>query len=272
MIVRRLLLLVGVSIATLAGERAHGDDTHWLTHAAFRNDVLSSLDRPVDDAGFTHDNVFSLRRITGDVGFGGSFLHRWLTSRVDRRRWDQVELLALAEHRWSRLVVIGRLGPVLGGNFGGRRLQNGWHELTGWGPTLEEGLQSDYPDARRAGVLAGGRARVAWTHAAGRFALEGATHLDGQLALHTGVSSGELGGRGTIAIRHLALHVEAAISRYRVSDPMLALPGGYRDGFQLEWRAGLQLRWSRFALGYEYRANEGGSGEPVGVVAFSSRR
>ena len=42
----------------------------WHTYAAFRNDVFTELDPPIDDLGFTHDNVFSLRRQRGDTTFG----------------------------------------------------------------------------------------------------------------------------------------------------------------------------------------------------------
>jgi hypothetical protein len=30
----------------------------------------------------------------------------------------------------------------------------------------------------------------------------------------------------------------------------------------------VEVAWSRYRLSYEYRANEGGSGEPIGVLAF----
>lgn len=253
----------------LMGETARADDdAHWLTYAAIRNDVFTDLQPPIDDAGFTHDTVVSLRREHAGLTFGGSILDRWITSREDQRRWDQLELLALGEYAWPhRISTVARLGPTFGGNFGGRALQSGWHGLTGTGPTLDQGLQSDYPDHRRAGIVAGGGARADVGSELGGYGV-----VDGQLALGGGVTAFQIAVGGRAAWRHLVTHVELAVSRYHVADPNLGLPGGYGRGFQLEWRAGIDVRWSRFQLGYEYRANEGGSGEPIGVIAFQSRR
>ena len=247
----------------------------WTTYAALRNDAFTDLTPPLDDQGFTHDNVVSIVRAHGELGFGGRVMHRWLTADRDDRRWDQLELTALVEW-WPpiattrlRVDTQGRLGPTLGGNFGGRYLQNGWHEISGTGPTLDSGqLADDYPGERRIGLLAGARGR-------GRFGderLHGYAILDGQLGLGGGVSTMETAIGGQASTRRLGFHVEIAVTRYRVTDALLALPGGYGAGWQLEWRAGFHVAWSRFRIAYQYRANEGGSGEPIGVIAFESVR
>jgi hypothetical protein len=246
-----------------------GSADAWETYAAFRNDVFTDLTPPIDDAGFTHDNVFALRRRRGDTAFGGGFVDRWITSRADRHRWDELDVLAFAERTFPHDVAVeARLGPSFGGNLGGRWMQNAWHGLTGTGPTIDEGLQNLYEGDRHAGVIAGVRARGSIGDAYRAYAI-----ADGQVAIGAGVTSIELGGGGAARLgEHVALHAELAATRYHVADPNLALPGGYGFGWQLEWRLGIDVRFSRFALGYEYRDNEGGSREPIGVVAFRSRR
>ncbi len=265
-------------------------EPRWLTYAAFRNDVFTELDPPIDDVGFTHDNVLVLRRRAGSDTFGGSFVHRFLTSRQDRRRWDLVELFATAERAWQRddaaqyadpaqdadpaparlrATTALRAGPTFGGNFGGRYIQNAFHAITKLGPTLDEGLANDYPGGREVGFVLGGRARAS----IGDERWQGYSFVDGQLALGgTGATSFEATLGGSAASAHLGAHVEVALTRYHVGDPYLALPGAYRPGLQFEWRAGIDVHWSRFRIGYEYRANESGSGEPMGVVEFSSAR
>jgi hypothetical protein len=249
-------------------------EPYWLTYAAMRNDAFSELIPPLDDVGFTHDNVFTLRRRSGLHTFGGSFVHRFITSRSDRRRWDLVELFATGEREWSPattwLVIATalRAGPMLAGNWGGRYMQNGWHVISKTGPTVDEGLANQYPGGRRAAFALGGRVRAS----AGEL-LQGYTFVDAQVALGgTGVTSAEAALGASAASRYLGAHVELGIARYHTGDPYLALPGAYRPGFQLEWRVGVDVHWSRFRIGYEYRANESGSGEPVGVIEFSSTR
>lgn len=269
-------VVVLLACATPMFARADGPGTGdantvtWHTYAAFRNDAMSELVPPLDDQGFTHDNAFTLRRQDGRVAFGGGFLHRWITSRRDRRRWDQLDIVALVERTWPhQIVTTARLGPTLGGNFGGRFLQNGWHVLTNTGPTLDEGLQDTYPDGRKLGVLVGLRTRAM----VGDERLHGYGVVDAQLAVgQTGVTSIEAAAGGSASTRHVGAHVEVVVTRYHVNDPLLALPGGYRPGWQFEWRVGVHVAWSRFRLSYQYRANESGSGEPIGVIAFQSRR
>jgi hypothetical protein len=260
--VRALVLVVAT------GSVAHAET--WYTYAAFRNDVFSEAIPPMDDVGFTHDNVFSLRRANDRDAFGGAFQHRFITSRDDRRRWDQVDLVALGERTLPYGLLAGvRLGPTLGGNFGGRWMQNGWHSISGTGPTVDEGLANDYPGGRRIGALAG--AHVRWQ--VERDYLQGYAILDSQVAVgQTGVTSVESVAGGHARWWHLGASAELAVARYHVSDDNLALPGGYRTGWQLEWRVGVDVAWSRFRVSYQYRANESGSGEPVGVIAFQSRR
>jgi hypothetical protein len=99
--------------------------------------------------------------------------------------------------------------------------------------------------------------------------------LAGQLALgRTGVSRVEaaVGARAAGRIRGAApgVHGELALAHYRLNDPNLELRGGYGAGWQVEWRIGVHVAWSRYRLAYEYHANEGGSGEPLGVLAFTA--
>ena len=260
-----------------AAARADSTEPHWLFYAAFRNDVFTELIPPMDDRGFTHDNVFVLRRRTAPYTFGGGFVHRFITSRIDRRRWDLAEVFALAEHAVLRPFADGtpttlvgslRLGPVAGGNFGGRYLQNGWHEISETGPTVDEGLANDYPGDRRFGLVAGARGRASVGERVQAYGF-----VDGQVALGgTGVTSMQTAVGVSGALAHVGAYVEVALARYHVGDPYLALPGAYASGVQFEWRVGVDVHWSRFRVGYEYRANEGGSGEPIGVVEFSSTR
>ena len=260
--------------------------------------MFTDLIPPMDDRGFTHDNVFVLRRRTGIYTFGGGFVHRFITSRIDRRRWDLVELFATAEHEWQpfgdRSLATGalRAGPNLGGNWGGRYLQNGWHEISETGPTVDEGLANHYPGDHTYGFIVGARVRAsigdgarasigdavrASIHDGARIRsqdrLQAYSFVDGQLALGgTGVTQMEAALGGSAASKHFGAHVEVALTRYHVGDPNLALPGAYRTGSQFEWRVGVDVHWSRFRVGYEYRANESGFGEPVGVIEFSSTR
>src|SRR5258706_423414 len=133
-----------------------------LVYAALQNDAFTDLTPPLDDWGFTHDNVLAIGVSRGDYVFGGKLFDRLITSTRDRRRWDQVDVLATAERVVPVDVPIAitasaRLGPALGGNFGGRYLQNGWHSFSGTGPTIDQGLANDNPGDRRIGVLAGAR-------------------------------------------------------------------------------------------------------------------
>ena len=133
---------------------------------------------------------------------------------------------------------------------------------------IAQGLQNVYPGDRRVGVVASGHARGsiggdsgAYGDAGGQLAL-GSTGVT-MLAVASGVRAQHRWRGGAIGA-----HVELAVTRYQVEDPYLALPDGYRTGWQLEWRIGVELATGRYRISYEYRANEG-SGEPIGVVAFA---
>jgi hypothetical protein len=256
-----------------------------LVYAALQNDVFTELIPPIDDTGFTHDNVVAIGVERGDCVIGGRIFDRWITSKADRRRWDQLDLFATFEQilwpapitdatappsRWS-LSAQARVGPTFGGNFGGMYLQNGWHSLSGTGPTTVEGLANQYPGDTTAGVVGGAHVHANLVMSEARVRSHAYANVDGQGSVGAGVSSLEGSLGGWLGAHHVGAHVEVAVTRYHVADPNLALPGGYGLGWQFEWRAGIDVTWSRsrYRLAYEYRANEGGSGEPIGVVAFS---
>ena len=243
----------------------------WGGRAAIGNDAFTDVIPPVDDQGFTNDLALEVHHGDDRLAIGGSILHRMITAGdFSRRRWDQLDLRATLRWRWRPAVEIGAwLGPSFGGNFGGLAIQNTWHRWSGTGPTIDQGLQNRYPGDRRAGMVAGAQARgsiggdvAADGDVAGQLAL-GATGVT-MLALTSGGRARHLWGRAAVAA-----HVELAVTRYHVEDPYLALPDGYRPGWQLEWRAGLEVAIDRYRISYEYRANEGGSGEPIGVLAFA---
>jgi hypothetical protein len=237
------------------------------------NDLFADLDPPIEDDGFTNDIAVAFWRARGPYLVGGSLLHRWITEDAGFRRWDQVELLATAERAWGPYVVVAaRVGPTVGGNWGGRWIQDRWHRFTG-DRTLGNGLQDTYPGGRTYALLAGGAARATVGGVARGYAV-----VDAQAALgQTGLSyvEGAAGGALVARVRctELAAHVELAIARYHVGDAIMAMPGGYGvDAWEPQWRAGAHLAWRRLKLAFEYRANEGGSGEPIGTVSLTIRQ
>ncbi len=253
-----------VAILVVLATTAHADD--WHGRAAIGNDAFTSVIPPLDDQGFTNDLALAVTHADDDLALGGSVFHRMITANDgSRRRWDELDLRATAAWPWRPDVELaGWLGPSFGGNFGGLWIQNTWHAETGTGPTVEQGLQDRYPAGRRVGIVAGGRAR-------GTLGDDVAAYGDAtaQLALgDTGITMLALTAGGRARHRWFAAHVELAVTRYDVADPYLALPDGYGAGWQLEWRVGVDVAWSRYRISYEYRANEGGSGEPIGVIAF----
>jgi len=240
----RLAARCALAICVLAGV-ARAD-----LRVTFRNDALSDLDPPLDDSGFTNAT---------EVG--------------GPRRWDQVELVATVERPWGPWLTVGaRLGPTVGGNWGGRWLQNAYHAVTHTGPTLDEGLQDTYPQGRTIGAVAGGQLRAQLGDR-----LRGFARLDGQLAVAAGLSKLEaaIGGeaihrRGEV---ELGIHAELAVARYHAGDPPLELPGGYATAdFEPAFRIGAHVAWHRVRFDYEYRANEGGSGEPVGLLGVTIKQ
>ena len=144
--------------------------------------------------------------------------------------------------------------------------------MSGTGPTLDEGLADRYPD-RAFGWTAG--SRIAGAVGVPAVQAYGASEL--QLSVGTGVSAMEFaaGVRTFVRIRcvEIGAHVEAALDRFSVSDDALTLRGGYGTGrWERAWRVGVQIAWARTQISYEYRANEGGSGEPIGVIAVTIKQ
>jgi hypothetical protein len=261
-------LALGVIVIALAPAAAHAD-----LRVAFGNDSFSDLDPPQDDLGFTNDVTIAFWRSRGPYRIGGMLLDRWITEvgpgrTPGRRRWDQVDLFATVERPWGRYVVTSaRLGPTFGGNYGGRAMQDGWHRLTGTSITLDEGLADLYDGDNTVGVVAGGRLRATVGDVVRPYGV-----VDGQVALGSaGLTSLELvvGSEliGHIRCVELGAHVEAGVDRFHTRDEQLTIPGGYDTGnWEPVWRVGVHVGWGRIRLAYEYRANEGGSGEPIGVV------
>lgn len=242
------------------------------------NDAFTEVTPPLDDSGFTTDLGIAFWRPWDAYRIGGSIWYRWLTEVRGKRREDLIELLGTVDRTWGaprvrELTIAARLGPAFTGNLGGRWTQNAWHGTTGTGPTLEQGLQDRYITDRAVGVVAGGRA----VGSVGVSAAQAYGVVDTQAAFGTGVSSLEAIAGGQLIARigsvELGLHGELGIGRYAVADDALALPGGYGEGaWQALWRIGVHVAWRRVLVGYEYRANEGGSGEPIGTVTVTIKQ
>ncbi len=249
---------------------------------AIRNDVFSELRPPFDDVGFTNDLELAFWRPYRGYVIGGRWLDRLVTEGYGAftpgdRRQDLVELVGTIERTWGEpllhsLVVTGRAGSVVTGNWGGRFYQNAFHELCNCGALVGEGLADRYPEDRAYGALVGARV----------VASEGIEHaqayaaVDGQASVGTGVTwiDAAAGGRVRTRIRctELGAHAEIAAMRFHVLSDALAIPSGYGEGWQLGWRVGVHVAWGRIRIDYEYRANEGGSGEPVGMIAVTVKQ
>ncbi len=275
----RALLIASVCSAGVAhAESPFAQGRGWEWRVMIGNDAFTEVTPPIDDNGFTTDLAFTLRRWLDPYVAGVSIRHRWITevtSMFGGRRWDQLELLASLEYRYGEHVTTGmRLGPSFGGNFGGRWAQNGWHDLSGTGSTLEEGLQSNYDGDREVGGVVGGFGSAT----IGDPDLQAYAVIDAQGALGgTGVTSFEAVGGGGAAVPvgrvKLGVRIELGVAWYHIEDRNLELPGGYGTGdLPLVWRAGVHVAWHRFRVEYTYRANEGGSGEPIGTIEFIAAR
>lgn len=253
---------------------------------AVGNDLFTSLDFPVDDDGFTHELEVAFTRPYLEYVVGGRLYQRWITE-VPRSRGGRTDLLELTttiERAWS--IPIGpkdsggtasvtgttRAGPSLVGNLGGRWMQDGWHRLCDCGASLANGLQSNYEGDTSVGALIGSRVRGS----VGIPQVQTYGVIDAQAALGAGVTFVDAAGGVELTARirrvELAAHVEAAVMRFHTNDERLGLGGGYGSGWQTGYRIGAHVAWSRFRIEYQYRANEGGSGEPIGVLAFTVRQ
>ena len=242
------------------------------------NDVFTSVDPPIDDDGFTNEFDIRFSRPYRDYQIGGRLFERWITEvpRMAGRRQDLLELLATVGRTWEapklELVVSGRAGPSFTGNLGGRWMQDHFHALCRCGDRLAQGLQSRYEGGTGFGALLGSRAR-------GSVGIpEAQTYgvVDGQAVLGAGVTwidaAAGLRLAARIGITEISAHGELALIRYHAADERLAMPGGYGTGWQTAARVGVDVAWSRYRIEYQYRANEGGSGEPIGIVAFTVKQ
>lgn len=249
---------------------------------AIRNDVFTELVPPIDDVGFTNDLELAFWRPYRGVLAGGRWMDRLVTEGyrdfgTGDRRQDLVEIVGTVEKTWGTpllhsFTVEGRAGSVTTGNWGGRWYQNAFHTVCHCGRLLSEGLAHRYPERREYGALAGARS----------VASEGIDHaqayaaIDGQASIGTGVTwiDAALGGRVRTRIggTELGAHAEIAAMRFHVLSEALAIPSGYGAGWQLGWRAGVHVAWNRVRIDYEYRANEGGSGEPIGMLALTVKQ
>jgi len=246
---------------------------------AMGNDVFTELDQPIDDDGFTHETDIRFWRSHRGYQVGGRLFDRWITEvpRSGGRRRDLVELVATLERTWQRapgleLTVGGRAGPSFTGNLAGRWMQDGFHRLCNCGDSLEQGLQSRYEGDNGFGALVGSRVRGA----IGVPVAQAYGVIDGQAVLGAGVTWIDAGAGGRLAARigcvELAAHAELAVMRYHAADERLAIPGGYGTGWQTAYRVGFHVAWSRYRVEYQYRANESGSGEPIGIIAFTVKQ
>jgi hypothetical protein len=260
----RLAAFVVLALAT----PAHAD-----LRFALGNDTFATTPK-FDDDGFTNDVSLAFWRPRGPYLVGGAILDRWVTEVGGPRRWDQLELTGTVERTWGErhvrsFTAAARVGPAFGGDLGGRWGQNGFHTICRCGRLLDEGLQSMYPADRTFGAVIGGRGRGS----IGTPNVQAYGVVDTQAAIGTGVTwiEASVGGRVATLVGHteLAAHFELVGARYHVNDPSLAIPGGYRPGFQGEWRVGAQVAWSRYHVEYEYRDNESGSGQPFGILGFT---
>lgn len=265
----------GAAIASLV--LLHAGSVRADLRVAFDNDILARLD-PHDDDGFTSDIDIRFWRAHGDYLLGGKLFDRWITEepRSAGRRRDLVELVATGERSWGSalrsLTLDARLGPTFTGNLGGRWGQNAFHTTCHCGASLDEGLQSRYEGANEAGVLAGGRVLAS----AGTSWAQAYSVVDAQAAAFTGVTFVDAAAGGALLGRAgcttFGVHVELAVMRFHVEDEGLAIPGGYRPGWQTGYRWGFFVARGRVRLEYEMHSNEGGSGSPIGLVAFTFKQ
>lgn len=249
---------------------------------SIRNDAFTDVTPPVDDVGFTNDLELAFWRPYRGLTLGGRWFDRLVTEGPSAfgpgdRRQDLVELVGTVDKTWGTallhsLTLGGRAGSVVTGNWGGRYYQNGFHTLCHCAARVGEGLADRYVEDRRFGAVLGGRA----TASEGIDHVQAYTALDGQISLGTGVTwlDAAIGARVRTRTHGVELGADAEIAamRFVVASDALAIPGGYRPGWQLGWRVGVHAAWSRVRIDYAYRANEGGSGEPIGMLAVTVKQ
>ncbi len=255
--------------------RAHAD-----LRVAFENDIFAHAGRADDDDGFTNDLDIRFWRPYRDYRIGGKLFDRWVTEepRMSGGRRDLGELVATGERTWgdgpARSLTLGaRVGPTVTGNLGGRRMQSAFHASCGCGATVDEGLQSRYVGGGDAGALVGGGARGS----IGTSWIQGYGVIDGQAAVGTGVTFIDSAAGASMLGRwgrtEVGAHFELVVMRFHVADDRgLGIPGGYRPGWQTGYRVGGYFARARFRIEYELHSNEGGSGSPIGIVAFTFKR
>lgn len=268
----KIVALLVLVLSTLASS-AHADFRY-----AMGNDTFSEAAPPYDDDGFTHEMDVRFWRPYRGYLIGGRLFDRWITEvpRSAGGRRDLIEVVGTIERMWEAggrdLSVSGRAGPSFTGNLGGRWMQNGFHNLCGCGQTLDQGLQSRYDGDGGVGALIGSRVRGS----VGIPVAQAYGVVDGQAVLGAGVTwiDAAAGARLTTwaGWAELSAHGEVAVMRFHAADERLAIPGGYGTGWQGAYRIGVHMAWSRFRIEFQYRANEGGSGEPIGVVAFTVKQ
>jgi hypothetical protein len=269
-----------LALALLLGASpAHAD-----LRVALGNDLFTELDPPVDDDGFTHDFDLSFTRPYREHVVGGRLYQRWITEvpRSGGRRTDLFELVASFERSWwsgplgprgsGSVTSMTRAGPSLVGNLGGRWMQDGWHRLCGCGASVGQGLQSRYEGSTGIGALVGSRVRGSL----GIPQVQTYGVVDAQAVLGAGVTFVDAAAGVQLTTRlgdvELSAHAEVALTRFHTNDERLGLRGGYGSGWQTAYRIGAHVAWSRYCVEYQYRANEGGSGEPIGVLAFTVKQ
>ena len=248
---------------------AHADD--WRGLAMVGNDAWNGVLSHPDDDGFTSDLGLALFDVQGRLALGGSLLHRMITARDSKLRCDLGEVFARAAWQAAPALEIEvRIGPTFAGDLGGYWMQSHWHHLTGYGPKNPSELQDLYTGGTKLGGAGGLRLATASTW---RGPLRAYGSLDMQLAAGgTGVTFAEaMGGLGAaVHVRgvELGIHGELAGGIYHVDDLRLAVPGGYRRGWQLDERIGVSVAYARYRLAFEYHTNETSSGEPFSIFTL----
>jgi hypothetical protein len=270
-----IALLVPVVVPVVVPVAAHAD-----LRFAIGNDTLSGIvtrTPPYDDMGFTNDIDLAFWRPYREYLVGGEVFDRWITQDVPvgGLRRDVVDLVATVERTFGDVDTVTpslRVGPSFTGNIGGRWGQDKFHRVCQCGRPLDEGLQNTYEGGNQVGLLVDARVRGA----AGLPWIHGYSYLDGRASIGSGVSSFEFMTGAQLDLSYgrnrYGAHLELGVGRYHVSDDRFSFEGSYRPGWQAQRRFGVFYARGRVRADFEYRANEGGSGEPIGVVALTFKQ